>query len=73
MEASNLIIFHPTSKEEVDALKAFAKALKIKFEISSDKVYNTEFIDKIKRSKKEYEQGDFVTIANEDLDSFLGL
>lgn len=73
MEASNLIIFHPSSKEEVDALKAFAKALKIKFEISSDKVYNAEFIEKIKRSKKEYEQGDFVTIANEDHDSFLGL
>lgn len=73
MEANNLFIFHPSTKEEADALKAFAKALKIKFEVSKEKIYTTEFFEKIKQSKKEYQEGKFVTVAKEDLESFLGL
>jgi phosphoribosylamine-glycine ligase len=67
MKTDNLIIFHPSSREEIEALKAFAKALKIKFEITKEKGYNKEFIDKIKRSKKQHSEGKDVVIKTEDL------
>ena len=50
---------HPESKEQLSALKAFAKALKVKFETST---YNSEFVEKVHKSKKEAEQGNAVTL-----------
>ena len=50
---------HPANKEQLSALKAFAKALKVKFETST---YNTDFVAKIQKSKKEAEQGNAVTL-----------
>ena len=73
MKTENLIIFHPSNKQEIEALKAFAKALNIKFEISKEKPYNTEFVEKIERSKKQHENGEYTTVKKEDLSSFLGL
>ena len=67
MKSNNLIIFHPSSSEEVKALKAFAKALKIKFEVSEKKPYKNDFIEKIKRSKKEHEEGKDVIIPTNDI------
>ena len=67
MKTDNLIIFHPSSREEIEALKAFAKALKIKFEIAKGKDYNNDFIEKIKRSKKQHLEGKDVVIKTEDL------
>ena len=37
------------------------------------KPYNSEFITKIKESKKQHEKGDFTTVKKEDLKNFLGL
>ena len=43
---------HTEDKEQLNALKAFMKALKIKFEMNKeDKPYNSEFVEKIKESK----------------------
>ncbi len=40
------MVFHPSNMDEVNALKAIAKALKIKFEmITSEKPYNAEFVE----------------------------
>ena len=44
MATQDLIIFEPTTSQEADVLKAFAKALKIKFEIAKRKEENTEII-----------------------------
>jgi hypothetical protein len=65
MKADNLIIFHPSNKEEVEVLKAFAKALKIKFEVAKGKSYNKDFVEKIQKSRKQAEEGKTVQI---DLD-----
>ena len=57
---------------QIDAIKAFMKALKIKFEIV-DKPYNPEFVAKIEKSKQEFKEGKFTRVKKEDLQSFLGL
>lgn len=73
MTTENIFIVHPTS-EQADALKAFIKALKIKFEIATnDNLYNPEFVDKIKKSKQEFQQGDYTRVEKADLKNFLGL
>jgi len=73
MQTENIFIVHPTNEEQVNALKAFAKALKIKFEVTTEKAYNAEFVDKIQKSKKEIEEGKFTRVEKDDLQHFLGL
>ncbi len=62
-------------KSQMDALKAFLKALKIKFEIEKkeEKPYNPEFVAKIMESRAQYERGEFTRVKSEDLEDFLGL
>lgn len=67
MKAENIYIIHTENEEQANALKAFAKALKMKFEIAKEKPYNPEFIEKIKRSKKQHLEGKDVVIKTEDL------
>ena len=67
------IIAHPQDASQVEAVKAFMKALKIKFEVSKDQPYNPDFVAKIKKSQKEFEQGNFTRVEKENLQKFLGL
>jgi hypothetical protein len=55
---------------QIDALKAFMKALKIKFEIA-EKPYNPEFVAKIKRSEEQHKKGQFTSVKAEDLKQFI--
>jgi len=48
-------------------------ALKIKFEISTEKPYNSEFGEKIEKSKHEFKEGKSTRVKKEDLQSFLEL
>jgi hypothetical protein len=73
MPTENIFIVHPANEEQVNALKAFVKALKIKFEVTSDKAYHPDFVAKIQKSKKEIEEGKFTRVEKEDLQQFLGL
>jgi hypothetical protein len=73
MATENIFIVHPENTEQVNALKAFVKALKIKFEIANEKPYNQDFVAKIKKSREEFKEGNFKHIEKEDLQSFLGL
>jgi phosphoribosylamine-glycine ligase len=41
------ITAHTQDASQIEAVKAFMKALKIKFEITKDKPYNPEFAEKI--------------------------
>ena len=50
------VIMHPKSKEQLSALKAIAKALKVDFE-TSHSPYNPEFVEKIRRVEKEIREG----------------
>ena len=53
------VIMHPKNQEQLTALKAFAKALKVSFETSP---YNPDFVTKVKQSKKQVEEGKFITL-----------
>jgi hypothetical protein len=73
MQTDSIFIVHPANEEQVNALKAFAKALKMKFEITTQKAYNPEFVEKIQKSKKEFEEGKFARVEKDNLQQFLGL
>ena len=74
MQTENIFIAHPSNDEQLNALIAFLKALKIKFEVTNtEKPYNPEFVAKIKKSKKEFEEGKFTRVEKENLQHFLGL
>ncbi|HLW30033.1 MAG TPA: DUF2683 family protein [Brumimicrobium sp.] len=67
MEAKDIYIIHPENEEQAKALKAFVKALKMKFEVAKEKAYNPEFVEKTKRSKLQHTQGKDKVIKTEDL------
>jgi hypothetical protein len=73
MKSENTIIIHPESEEQESALIAFVKALKMRFEVSKDKPYSEAFIKKIRKSQEQFEKGEYITVAPEDLESYLGL
>ena len=73
MKTQNIIIAHPQTDEQVNVIKAFMTALKIKFEISKENPYNSDFVAKIEKSKKEFKNGDFTRVEKNDLENFLGL
>ena len=58
MEAINFKAY-TADTSQVDAIKAFMKALKIKFEVSKedDKPYNPEFVAMIKKGQREIAEG----------------
>lgn len=63
------ILLHPENKEQLDAIKAFAKALKMRFEIAKSEVspYNSDFVKKIQAGRADVEKGKGVKIGIEDL------
>ncbi len=68
MKTQDILIAHPQTIEEISALKAFMKALKIKFEIK-DKTYNQEFVEKIKKSREDYKNGKGKVMSMDELNS----
>ncbi len=75
MKTQDIIIARPSTTEQVNVIKAFMEALKIKFDISKpiDNPYNPDFIAKIDKSRKEFKNGDFISVEQEDLQNILGL
>jgi len=60
------LTLHPKNKEQLNALKAFAKALKIDFKTEKSS-YDPEFVAKIKRGQEQIKAGKGIKIAIEDL------
>jgi hypothetical protein len=52
---------------QVDAIKAFMKALKIKFEVAQESPYNPEFVTKIQKSRKQAAEGKTVKISLDEI------
>ena len=67
MKTDDIYIIHPQNEEQVNALIAFAKAMKIKFEKSSASNYDLQFVEKIKLSKSQHVEGKSKVIRTEDL------
>jgi hypothetical protein len=60
------LIAHPSNKQQLNALKAFMKALKVDFKIEKN-IYNPEFVEKIEKSRQEIAEGKGTIIAVGDL------
>lgn len=73
MSKQDILIAHPQTSEQFSALKAFMRALKIKFEVSKNDTYDPEFVKKILESKEQAKKGEVTTVKIEDLKEFLGL
>jgi len=65
---------HTDDAEQLKALKAVLKALKIKFKVGKEeKPYDPEFVTKIQKSQKQLREGKSTKISTNQLDEFLGL
>ena len=62
MSTSNIIIVHPGSEDKFEALKAFMKAFKIKFEITKESPYDPDFVAKILQGDEDFKKGNFKII-----------
>jgi hypothetical protein len=51
------VIMHPKNKEQLDALKAVAKALKVTFETDRNSAYDPAFVAKVLAGEKEKNEG----------------
>ncbi len=68
MQTQNIFIAHPTTTDQIEALKAVVKAFKIKFEVmANDKPYNPEFVAKIQESREQYANGEYIVVKTDDL------
>jgi hypothetical protein len=56
-------------KDQIDALKAFLKALKIKFVVGSDKSYDKKFVEMIQQGDKDKKKGKGKKMSKKDLDN----
>ena len=66
------IIMHPQNKEQLKALKAFARALKVPFYNNREggssesekgiKLYGKDLIEKIERGEKAIQEGNYITL-----------
>ena len=63
METLNV---QPKTKEQLTALKAFIKALKIDFK-SEKSPYNPDFVEKILQGREDNKNGKGIRIASKDL------
>ena len=53
---------------QIEAVKATMKALKIKFEISTEKPYNPEFVAMVLEAEQEIKQGKGLEVTSEGFD-----
>ncbi len=67
MKTENTFIIHPETEEQENALKAFIKALKIKFEITKKKPYDPDFVAKIQKSRQQAHEGKTVKMDVDDI------
>ena len=70
MEAINIKAY-TVDNSQIEAIKAFMKALKIKFELTknTEKPYSPDFIKKIKQGDEDLKNGKGRTVTLEELDS----
>jgi hypothetical protein len=54
---------------QIDSIKAFMKALKIKFEVSKEKEYDKVFVEKVLQGDKDRKAGKGRKVTLKELDS----
>jgi hypothetical protein len=71
MQTDDVIVIRPKTHEKLNALKSFLSAFDLNYEVQ--KPYNVDFVRKIQKSRKEFEDGKFKSVQKKDLKSFLAL
>ena len=71
MQTKDIVVIRPRTRERLNALKSFLSAFELDYEVQ--KPYNADFVEKIQKSKQEFEDGKFKSVRKEDLKQFLGL
>jgi hypothetical protein len=71
MQTDNVLVIQPRTLEKLNALKSFLSAFNLDYEVQ--KPYKVDFVEKIQKSRQEFEDGKFKRVQKEDLKSFLGL
>jgi len=62
------LLTQPKTKEESNLFEQLAKVLKVPIKKTKDKVpYNLKFVEKIKRSEKNFAAGNFKAVKVENL------
>lgn len=64
---STYIKAYTENDSQLDAIKAFMKALKIKFEVQKESPYDQSFVTKILKGDEEFKKGKFKAIKTSDL------
>lgn len=67
------ITLNLNDENQIETVKAFLKALKIKFTETKEKQYNPEFVSKVLESKEQIKNGKVTRIEKDNLKDFLGL
>ena len=73
MNPPTVFIAKPKTNEQINALKAFMQALKIKYDVADENTYSSEIVDKIEESREQYKKGEYISIDKKDIKDFLGL
>ncbi|HEY8782589.1 MAG TPA: DUF2683 family protein [Mucilaginibacter sp.] len=56
------IIVHPKSQKQLATIEAILKALDVSFKKEEKSPYNPDFVARILESKKQVEQGNYITL-----------
>jgi hypothetical protein len=61
------IVVQPENKEQINALKAIFKAMKIKFSIKKEKEYDPEFVAKVLKGDEDIKAGRTIKVTLDEL------
>ena len=63
-----IITAYTDDESQIEAVKAIMKALKIKFEISTEKPYNPEFVNMVLEAEREIIEGKGLKVTSDGFD-----
>ena len=66
MQATNITAYTDDASQ-LDAIKAFMKALKIRFEVQKESPYDKKFVNKILQGEEEFKKGKSKAIKTAEL------
>ena len=67
MKTQKILIAHPSDDKELNIIKAFFEALKIRFEIKKNSPYDPRFVDKILEGDEDFKAGKGRKITMDEL------
>lgn len=73
MKSNEVLVIHPKTSAQLEALKSFMAAFKIEFVVREDEEYRADFLEKIKESRNQVANGEFISLEKKDLKSYLGV